>query len=319
MFLNGKILFENLVKDKQILMVTNSFNRYIWLVDLIYRTGKISFEEINHKWIISPMSGGNPLPLRTFHNHRKAIERLFDINIGCDKQTYKYYIENIDDIKNAGVRTWLLNTFAVNNLINETQKIKHRIVFENIPSGQHFLAPIIESMRDGLTIEITYQSYWKDEPRTFEIESYFVKIFKQRWYVIGRSTYDDRIRIYALDRIQFMISTKTQFDLPKDFNPEDYFINCFGIIADETVPVQKVFIKALGSKVKYLRSLPLHQSQQEIVTTDNYSIFQYFIRPTYDFRQELISLGEEIEVLAPDTFRKELHDIAYGMLNHYKS
>jgi hypothetical protein len=166
MFINGKILFENLVKGKQTIMVTNLFNRYIWLVDLIYRTGKISFEEINQKWILSPMSHGNPLPLRTFHNHRIAIERLFDINIACDKQTYNYYIENIDDIKNAGVRTWLLNTFAVNNLINETQKIKHRIIFENIHSGQHFLAPIIESMRDGLTIEITYQSFWKDEPNT---------------------------------------------------------------------------------------------------------------------------------------------------------
>jgi len=318
MFINGKILFENLVKGKQTIMVTNLFNRYIWLVDLIYRTGKISFEEINHKWIFSPMSDGNPLPLRTFHNQRIAIERLFDINIECDKQTYNYYIENIDDIKNAGVRTWLLNTFAVNNLINETQKIKHRIVFENIPSGQHFLASVIEAMRDSLTIEITYQSFWKDEPKTFEIEPYCVKIFKQRWYVIGRSTYDDRIRIYALDRIQFMIATKAQFDLPVDFNPEDYFINCFGIITDENVPAQKVIIKVWGSKVKYLRSLPLHQSQQEMESTDDCSIFQYFIRPTYDFRQELLSHGSEIEVLAPDKLRQELRTIVDQLLNFYK-
>jgi len=299
-------------------MAANLFNRYIWLVDLIYRFGKISFEEINRKWVLNSMSDGNPIPLRTFHNHRSAIEKLFDLNIECDKQSYYYYIENADDIKTTGVRTWLLNTFAVNNLINETQKIKHRILFENIPSGQHFLASVIEAMRDNLTIEITYQSYWKDEPKTFEIEPYLVKIFKQRWYVIGRSTYDDRIRIYALDRIQFMITTKAQFDLPEDFNPEDYFINCFGIIADETVTAQKVIIKVWGSKVKYLRSLPLHQSQQEIESTEDYSIFQYFIRPTYDFRQELLSHGSEIEVLAPDKLREELRNIVDQLKNLYK-
>jgi predicted DNA-binding transcriptional regulator YafY len=172
-------------------------------------------------------------------------------------------------------------------------------------------------MRDGLTIEITYQSFGKDEPTTFEIEPYFVKLFKQRWYVIGRSTYD-RIRIYALDRIQFMIATKTQFDFPVDFNPEDYFINCFGIIADETVPVQKVLIKVWGSKVKYLRSLPLHQSQQELETFNDYSIFQYFIRPTYDFRQELLSYAAEIEVIVPDKLREDFRNIVAEMLNHYK-
>lgn len=76
------------------------FNRYIWLVDTIYQVGKITFEEINERWVCSEMSGGEEIPLRTFHNHRKAIEELFDINIECNKRGgYYYYIENQDDIE----------------------------------------------------------------------------------------------------------------------------------------------------------------------------------------------------------------------------
>ena len=85
---------------------------------------------------------------------------MFDINIVCDKKGgYKYYIENAEDMEKGGVRTWLLNTFAVNNLINESHHLKRRIMFEQIPSGQKFLTPIIEAMRDGLSVEITYKSF----------------------------------------------------------------------------------------------------------------------------------------------------------------
>lgn len=124
---------------------SNLFNRYVWLVDIIYRRGKITFEEINEYWQRSLLNlDGEDLPLRTFHNHRQAIEQMFDINIECDKRNgYKYYIENTDDMERGGVRSWLLNTFAVNNLINESHKLKQRILFEKIPSGQMHLTSII--------------------------------------------------------------------------------------------------------------------------------------------------------------------------------
>lgn len=62
-------------------------------------------------------------------------------------------------MERGDARQWLLNTFAVNNLINESHKLKNRILFEHIPSGQQFLTPIIEAMLDNMTIEITYQSF----------------------------------------------------------------------------------------------------------------------------------------------------------------
>ncbi|PIZ08121.1 MAG: WYL domain-containing protein, partial [Flavobacteriaceae bacterium CG_4_10_14_0_8_um_filter_34_31] len=65
-------------------MAANVFHRYIWLVDTINRAGRITFEEINKKWLRTDWSEGQKIPLRTFHNHRSKIEDLFDINIDCD-------------------------------------------------------------------------------------------------------------------------------------------------------------------------------------------------------------------------------------------
>ena len=292
-------------------MAKDLFNRYIWLVDTIYRADGITFEEINEKWLRNSMSEGLDLPLKTFHNHRKAIEDMFDINIVCDKRGgYKYYIENADDMEKGGVRTWLLNTFAVNNLINESHHLKRRIVFEQIPSGQNFLTPVIEAMRDGMSIEIKYKSFWRQDEYTTEVEPYFVKVFKQRWYLIARNKIKDAIRIYALDRIHALTQTGNAFVMPKDFNPEEYFYNSFGIISQDNCPPEIVELKVYGTQKEYFRTLPLHHSQEEVENADGYSIFRYYLSPTYDFIQEILSHGCEVEVLSPQRLRDEVRSHA---------
>lgn len=292
-------------------MAKDLFNRYIWLVDTIYRADGITFEEINEKWLRNSMSEGLDLPLKTFHNHRKAIEDMFDINIVCDKRGgYKYYIENADDMEKGGVRTWLLNTFAVNNLINESHHLKRRIVFEQIPSGQNFLTPVIEAMRDGMSIEIKYKSFWRQDEYTTEVEPYFVKVFKQRWYLIARNKIKDAIRIYALDRIHALSQTGNAFVMPKDFSPEEYFYNSFGIISQDNCPPEIVELKVYGTQKEYFRTLPLHHSQEEVENADGYSIFRYYLSPTYDFIQEILSHGCEVEVLSPQRLRDEVRSHA---------
>lgn len=67
-------------------MTKDLFDKYIWLVDTIYRDGKITFEEINERWLRSRLSEGEDIPLRTFHNWRIAIEQVFDININCNRK-----------------------------------------------------------------------------------------------------------------------------------------------------------------------------------------------------------------------------------------
>lgn len=295
-------------------MANNLFNRYIWLVDTIHRSGKITFEELNNKWLRNSMSEGKQIPLRTFHNHRTAIEEMFDISIVCDKSNYEYYIDNNEDIEKGGVRKWLLNTFAVNNLINESHKLKHRILFEDIPSGQQYLTAIIEAMRDGVKLEMSYQSYWSETFGTFEIEPYFVKVFKQRWYMIAKS---DKLRIYALDRIKSLSTSKNTFKIPENFDPENYFYDCYGVIQDENISAKTITIKVSAFQANYVRALPLHHSQIETEKTVDYSIFEYFVKPTFDFRQEILSLGDCVEVIAPESFRKEIKDLVGNMIQVY--
>lgn len=299
---------------------SNLFNRYVWLVDIIYRKGKITFEEINEYWQHSSLNlDREDIPLRTFHNHRKAIEQMFDIIIECDKRNgYKYYIENAEDMGKSGARSWLLNIFAVNNLINESHKLKPRILFEQIPSGQIYLTSIIEAMRDNLSIEITYQSFWHDRPYTFEVQPYCVKVFKQRWYVVAYSPGKQRLLIYALDRIKGMVATDNTFVLPPDFDGVAFFSDSFGVITEDDKKVEKVLVKVYKNQDNYIRSLPLHASQEETENAADYTIFSYWIKPTADFLRELLSHGSCIEVLSPQWLRNEIKDIITSMGQKYR-
>lgn len=224
------------------------FNRYVWLVDTIYRAGRITFEEINERWQRSSLNEtGEELPLKTFHNHKNAIQQMFDINIECNRKGgYLYYIEHAEDMERGGVRTWLLNTFAVNHLINESHHLKRRILFEEIPSGQRFLTQIIEAMRDNRTLEMSYQSFWNETAHTFEVAPYCVKVFRQRWYVLACSTSDDRLRIYALDRIRELRTSEHLFVLPEDFDPQAYFVDSLGVVVDGNCKPERVRVRVLG-------------------------------------------------------------------------
>ena len=289
-------------------MAANLFNRYIWLVGNILSAGErgITLEEINSRWMRSQYNEtGENYPERSFHRHKNAIKEMFDIDIECDKRTGRYSISNAEDIDKGGVRKWLLNTFAVNNLINESHHLKRRILFEEIPSGQKYLTTIIEAMRDGLTVMLTYQSFNKKHPHTFEVYPYCVKVFKQRWYMVAYSPWYDDIRIYALDRVEAVDTTENRFKLPKNFDAKAYFTDAFGIIIDETYDVEHVEVKAIAGQREYLRTLPLHPSQEETEIAEDYSVFSFRLRPTFDFQQELRRYGSAVEVLSPQWLRDE--------------
>ena len=301
-------------------MAKNLLNKYVWLVETIYKTKKISFEEINQRWVDNDLSEGKPLPIRTFHKWRQAIEEMFGLVIENENGgQYRYYIENADDLKNGSLRSWLFNTLTVSNLMMESASIKDKILFEEIPDGEQYLPVILEALKKNTVLEMTYQSYWRDEAHTFEIEPYCLKAFKQRWYLVARSPYYDKIMIYALDRVHNLEPTAIHFDYPEDFKAEDYFDDCFGIIADVNYKVETVKLKVSAGQANYLRDLSLHQSQKEIEKNDEYSVFTVELRPTFDFQQEILSMGSDVEVLSPKWFREDTAERVKAMWNKYKN
>ena len=299
-------------------MSKNQVNKYVWLVETLYNAKKITLKEINEKWTQTDLSEGEAIPKRTFHTWKNAVEEMFGLVIMCDKHDGdRYYIENREVLDDDGLQRWLLNTMSINNTLLENKTLSDRILLENIPSGQGYLDMVMEAMRKSKLLEITYKSYWSEHEHTFPVAPYCVKLFRQRWYMVGYSVKEKIIRIYSLDRVYEAQLTDKPFKYPGDFSPEVFFEGCFGIIRGVDCPMETVKLKVSANQANYLRSLPLHASQKELVRTGDYSIFSVEVRPTFDFQQELLWNGDALEVLEPLWLRKEIAGIVKRMWSNY--
>lgn len=300
----------------------NILNKYIWLIDTLSYAGEygLTFEEISNKYTKSDfISGGGQYNIRTFHNHRHDIAEIFDIEILCHSDTYRYYIADNDSIRHTSpFRKWLLESISLNNLLSENDKIRDRIILEEVPSSEPNLTLCLQAIQQNHKISFLYTRFQKqDELYYNDFMPVCLKMYKRRWYLYGGKTLD-RCKIYALDRMSDLKLQADTFGLPDNFNPTDFFGSFFGVFLDAKIPPQIIELKVNNVSAKYLRSLPLHDSQEEITTTDDYSIFRLFLRSTPDFIHELLTYDNKVEILKPKSLRTQIKSTLLNMASMYK-
>lgn len=313
-------------------MASNLFGRYVWLIDLLRQYTRLSYKEINEKWKRSGLSYGDDdnLPIRTFHNHRAAIRDIFNIDIEIDPNVsgYKYHIENTDKLQGDAFRSWLIDSFATLNQLQADRSLEGRVQFEDIPSGGKWLTLFMQAMRENKVVQITHQGFGKGNANTFDIEPYNLKVVQRRWYVIGNNPYYvdynkrhkkhiPEVRVYGLDRIQSAVMTDKTFVMPHDFDINKFYEGCCGSIPSDE-DIEHVVIRAYYQSPDYLRTLPLHESQQELESDEESTLFSYDVKLTYDFLQLIMQQGDQVEVLEPESLRTEMRNLAKTLTSYYK-
>ena len=298
-------------------MAASQFNRYIWLVDTIRSAGRISRQDIDRRWARSVLNekGENALPERTFFRYKEAVQELFDIEILCDKSAGSVYYIADDEIGGLGsAKRWLLSQFSLSNALHESRELKGRILYENIPGGTEHLTKIVEAMRDNRLLRMIHQSFTTAEPHPYVIAPFCLKVFKQRWYLFGKTTEHPEPRIYALDRIVSLETLSDTFQLPKNFDAEAYFTASYGVFIGRQFKPELIRVRVIPEVAAYLRSLPLHHSQKE----EEPCVFSWFVAPTFDFIMELRTHGSDLEVLSPVWLRDQFLQEAEKTIRLYK-
>lgn len=301
-------------------MATN-IEKHIWLVDILRRYDGLTFEEINNFW--KDNDELNPyrkaLTKRTLHRYQNEIHDIYGIAIKCNLSGYKYYVDHTYRAKDDDVASWLLQTLSIDNMVRENKSMHKRILLEKHPTGENCLPAVLLAMKESTEMEISYCRFDGEEPYSTSLAPYFVKVFGQRWYVIGMTPrHPGELRTYALDRIQKVSRTSRKFNYPSDFSPADYFFDNFGIYHSNK-PAEHIEIKVFGNQRKYLRSLPLHISQIEKETEDDYSVFSMDLCIDEDFIREILRNGPAFEILEPESLRKEITARIKKTLNLYEN
>lgn len=245
----------------------------------------------------------------TFLRHKDAIEEMFGLYIECDRHNgYHYYIGNEHVLHENSIQNWLLSTLTASSLISESLGMQQRILLENLSVNSKWLSQVVQAIRGSRKIHIRYRRYQSEEDKSFTLDPYCLKLFRLRWYLLGRNG-KGSFSVYAFDRIQEMEVLDLKFVMDEYFDAGDFFSECYGVvIGDHTQPVRMV-LRAFGWERYSMRDVPIHHTQQVIRTGDDYTDFELTVRPTSDFKAHLLSRGRWLKVLHPTALAEEIRQL----------
>lgn len=302
-------------------MAKDQNRRIIWLLRTMLETGGVTLEELQDRWDKSSENDDHKeLKRRTFHEHKDAVERMFDVNIICkvvDGQ-YKYMVEDADRASRDNLNRWLLESASVSSTLSDCKDIRDRIILEPIAGGTQYLGEIVEAIRECKVLEIVYQSYKMTEPRVFTLHPYSLKNYQHRWYLLATNVTQKTLRKYELSRMFKVTMKDVTFKMPEGFDPVGYYDACIGISLCETDKPKEMILRVYKGMQPYFESRPLHESQTMIGKSVDYTDYQYYVVLNNDLRRQLLYLENQVEVLKPETLRNEMRMEALRILDRYK-
>lgn len=276
----------------------------------------MSYQEIQDEMSLDPDAIEEKLMTsqRTLQRDIKAISSIYEIEIESDPGNNKYYIkDDIEDLQSRRLR----ENFEIVNAIKMAKGFGNTLIFEDRRHlGTEHMAGLIHAIQNNLLVNFTYKKFWDASVSDREVKPISLKEARNRWYLIAEDEKDSIIKNFSLDRMQDLIITNTKFQTVS-YNVQQEFKDSFGIINgtdEEPVQVNLSFTLQEG---RYVESLPLHRSQELILKNKDEIRFSYFIRPTYDFRMEILSFGDQVKVIAPMKLQNELKNQLKKSLAQY--
>lgn len=295
------------------------FRRYVWLVDTVRHAKRIQYEQIADLWLKSVLNDDNsPLALRTFHNHRHAIENLFGIKILCDRgDRNHYYIFEGDDAESVRLKIWMMQKLGYSELDSYFPQLADRIILDKNPEDRFGLNVIIESIMKDRAVRLLYSIPTPDGKTTLLVAPYCIRYWNSHWYLVGKDFETGALHTFDLDRVVEIVMTDQKFSYPKDFSPRDCFKNSFGMELPGMGKPENVRLRICGSTRDKVRTLPLHNSQKEVLSTNDYSVFEYHVIPGDDFVSTVLSHGLDTQVVYPESLRLKIGDKIRQMADLY--
>ncbi|MBA3899337.1 MAG: WYL domain-containing protein [Bacteroidetes bacterium] len=238
---------------------------------------------------------------RTFNRDLDEIRSLYDIDIQYDSALRVYRIVSQDNID---LSNRLLEAFDLYHTIKISDNYAEVILLEKRKSQgtEHFYG-LLHAIKNHFLIDLYYQKFWEEEPNMRVIAPLALKESRGRWYLLCKE--GDIVKSFGLDRIKnFTINIEkfkpTAIDLPSLFK------HCFGIINPLEETPENIVLSFTSDQGKYIKSYPLHESQQVISENKKELRIALKLRITHDFIMELMTFGSEMKVIEPQKLQNKL-------------
>ncbi|HTJ50337.1 MAG TPA: WYL domain-containing protein [Cyclobacteriaceae bacterium] len=189
---------------------------------------------------------------------------------------------------------------------------------ENL-KGLEYIEPLYQAIIKKTPLVLEYQSFKAKNANTFDFHAYYLKEYRNRWFVIGLSKRKGEIQNLALDRIVSISDCPRNFiGKPKDFNPSEIYKNILGVTVNQNGKTEKILILADHQTAPYIQTKPIHHTQRIEETLPNGVIFSFDVQLNFELERELLGFGDRIRVLAPERLKQKIKVILTHALDQYQ-
>ena len=253
---------------------------------------------------------------RTMQRDIRDIERIYDIVIEFNRSQKVYRIVHDGREKHS---ERLMETFDLYNAIKVSNNFANHLLFENRRAlGTGHMYGLLHAIKTRKEICFNYRKYYDDSSSQRRVQPVAIKEARYRWYLLCRDTKDEEVKSFGLDRISDLEITGRRFEPIVDYDAENDYKYSFGIINGTREKPEEIELSFTPREGRYIKSLPLHHSQQLISEDEKETRFSYELAPTYDFKMEILSYGDQVKVLKPESLKKTIRKELQKALDLYK-
>jgi predicted DNA-binding transcriptional regulator YafY len=255
---------------------------------------------------------------RTFQRDVKEIRNVFGIDIEYSKSNKGYFISQ-SETENMNFQR-MMEAFDMFNSLNLAQNLTPFIHLEKRkPQGADNLLGLLHAIKNRVIVSFDYFKFGEAQTQKRKVEPYAIKEFNNRFYLLAKDCNDDKIKSFALDRLSGLSISDKRFRYPTDFNIEEHYRYCFGIVSPNTEIPEDIVLSFTPFQGKYIKTLPLHETQEILI--DNHEEVRIGLKLfiTQDLIMELLSFGNNMKVLKPISLRQRLKKIHGDAFEQYLS
>ena len=299
----------------------SKLKKCLYLINLMERKGALTLKEINDNYQYSSLYEGEEILPRTFLRYREYIEETFPCYIDFNQRTGKYELHRHQSLygEDDSLYDYLLSAYHIEGMTELALKYRDKIMLTEAPTGVGNVQMILEAIDKKRGIECDYYSFNKNTVKHQLLIPYFLRTWEQRWYLVAEpNNHHHGISIFALERMENIMLTKEKMLPTHKITAEEYFDGSFGVNHSDDQKPEVIRIMVYGAQVEYIRYLPIHESQNEVEITDEWSIFEYRLVPCFNFYQQLLWHRERLEVLEPLHVREEMKKTIESLFALYK-
>lgn len=161
---------------------------------------------------------------------------------------------------------------------------------------------IFNAIQKRRRICITYASFSSQETRERKVEPYHLYNFEGIWYLCGFCFLRQKIRDFALDRIEKVTLLPERFTIPADFRPKEYLASAFRMFRGETC---RITIHFDAYQAKWIRERVWHPSQKIRELENGELLFEVEANP-HEIKSWVLGYGSHAEIIEPQSLREEV-------------